>query len=1047
MPKAPAKKGKATATADKPTVTKTRQTRVERSTSVAQQTVVSTRQTRARSGSAAPMPLFGMEEDPEKAMRKNRKTRAKSSRTNTEPQPMPVPEQSPQIEPRVEVQYQYEPHELSTVEEESSDAGIVSTAPLNSRKSSITTEEMKEICADLVDEGVSDDEKDAAKSSSEGETEEEVVQQEPSPAPASVGILANFFSPIKRIFGGSTQAASPAQPPVTPASTKRNRKHARTTRKAQTEPRLPVKVDDRPQTEPRPHSTVNMSTEAIPIYDDDRVFATPSRRANTSHETPSAQKPNTGRAMIVKTRRAIAAQQAVYEEEDELREQGLLPPATENELAARVRHNGNWARLQKVAQHNFTPVAGQKRSLSSMTTSISSPNMTLNVPDEQSAAKRRQTFFQSDSLTPAGSIPTGVSGPIPGQARYHRATELPAGTNIDYLLPASVREERDREQADTAAVADYPLLAAITSETASNDEASVAADPNPSEPATQRVSSPGRTFSVPDFSDLSDTSSEFTSTELLDNSKSLEPQPTEEEERWEDKPMSKWTQATAEAFRDADLAIPEGIDVSEYAEKFNPGLPKNQKPIHVRLKSMGINKFNFLYVHNSNNEWKPVDFATYVDPNFIPHETKGMSDSERKAWKAHRAHQADLHYEYAFALLAQDDKVIIPAKELQKQKTFLKRKREALDSQEHDIKEVEERLQRDQARVKEAERDLEARREHIKQQEAELVRKAEAAREAEVAQLAEFARQAEVARQAEIARQADIVRQAEAEASRHAEIEASRQAEVIQQDPIAARKAARAIKNKEQVALNMQGKKTTSPALLAIEQLEQYGEEQKNRAPQFNPPLKGVASEFRPQSGSSGPLSSTIKPLYNNPWTQAPPPAPSPAHAQLPPAPLASAPVTFTPPTATISEKVEAPSQSAIDHFALENLAREKQKANRYAPKTPSGLRDVSRLSTPAGTPDRNMDTPSSAVGHRIGTDLFSGPIPPAMAASDDESNDTHLWFNAQIVTPPPVCTGAFPDTHVGYASRRVEEALADVINNIKPVAVALPQMSMAYSV
>jgi hypothetical protein len=84
-------------------------------------------------------------------------------------------------------------------------------------------------------------------------------------------------------------------------------------------------------------------------------------------------------------------------------------------------------------------------------------------------------------------------------------------------------------------------------------------------------------------------------------------------------------------------------------------------------------------------------------------------------------------------------------------------------------------------------------------------------------------------------------------------------------------------------------------------------------------------------------------------WTQPPPPAPSPAHAQLPQAKAPS-----------FAASAAAQTQLNVD----EALEREKQKANRYAPKKSSGLSHMSRFSTPTATPVASQDGGDDVIIH-----------------------------------------------------------------------------------
>ena len=128
-------------------------------------------------------------------------------------------------------------------------------------------------------------------------------------------------------------------------------------------------------------------------------------------------------------------------------------------------------------------------------------------------------------------------------------------------------------------------------------------------------------------------------------------------------------------------------------------------------------------------------------------------------------------------------------------------------------------------------------------------------------------------------------------------------------------------------------------------------------------------TNYKAPTVEDAPATPSVGPSNFKPWTQQPPPAPTPAHASLP---------GMTPADASSSSPQKAVSQPAAAKPATgseaESVKRQRERLEKYKPAIPSGLRESSRLSTSTVNSDASGDneTISSNAGPGLGSGLLT---------------------------------------------------------------------------
>ncbi|OCL05365.1 hypothetical protein AOQ84DRAFT_98710 [Glonium stellatum] len=148
------------------------------------------------------------------------------------------------------------------------------------------------------------------------------------------------------------------------------------------------------------------------------------------------------------------------------------------------------------------------------------------------------------------------------------------------------------------------------------------------------------------------------------------------------------------------------------------------------------------------------------------------------------------------------------------------------------------------------------------------------------------------------------------------------------------------------------------------------------------------------------------------PWTQQPPPAPTPAHASLPGMTPADG-STSSPQKVSPQLSATVPAAKPATGSEAESVKRQRERLEKYKPAIPSGLRESSRLSTSTVNSDGSGDaeTISSNTGPSLGSGLltqaYDAKSPPKIAPSAEKKNGSQT--SREIVPPEPV-----PDRYGG---------------------------------
>ncbi|KAL2354214.1 hypothetical protein BJ546DRAFT_980559 [Cryomyces antarcticus] len=165
-----------------------------------------------------------------------------------------------------------------------------------------------------------------------------------------------------------------------------------------------------------------------------------------------------------------------------------------------------------------------------------------------------------------------------------------------------------------------------------------------------------------------------------------------------------------------------------------------------------------------------------------------------------------------------------------------------------------------------------------------------------------------------------------------------------------------------------------------------------SRATTVEDAVEALEPEKQLQPGTaSAPAQPEQQPQAKPTWTQPPPPRPTPSHASLPDTPLTAEPQipSALRPSTTTATANDAPSSDRVA------LAR--SQAERYKPKTASGLRAMSRIST--GATDGAL-TPATTL---VADSLDTADLDPAMLNPAGFNEDDDIPFAFPPSTPLPL--------------------------------------------
>lgn len=134
-----------------------------------------------------------------------------------------------------------------------------------------------------------------------------------------------------------------------------------------------------------------------------------------------------------------------------------------------------------------------------------------------------------------------------------------------------------------------------------------------------------------------------------------------------------------------------------------------------------------------------------------------------------------------------------------------------------------------------------------------------------------------------------------------------------------------------------------------------------------------ASTNYKAPTVEDAPAASSVGSSNFKPWTQQPPPAPTPAHASLPG--MTPADASSSSPQKAISQLPAAiPAAKPATGSEAESVKRQRERLEKYKPAIPSGLRESSRLSTSTVNSDASGDneTINSSAGPSLGSGLLT---------------------------------------------------------------------------
>jgi len=139
-----------------------------------------------------------------------------------------------------------------------------------------------------------------------------------------------------------------------------------------------------------------------------------------------------------------------------------------------------------------------------------------------------------------------------------------------------------------------------------------------------------------------------------------------------------------------------------------------------------------------------------------------------------------------------------------------------------------------------------------------------------------------------------------------------------------------------------------------------------------------ASTNYKAPTVEDAPATSSVGSSNFKPWTQQPPPAPTPAHASLPG--MTPADASSSSPQKAISQLPAAmPAAKPATGSEAESVKRQRERLEKYKPAIPSGLRESSRLSTSTVNSDASGD--NETINSNAGPSLGSGLLTQAYSA------------------------------------------------------------------
>lgn len=331
---------------------------------------------------------------------------------------------------------------------------------------------------------------------------------------------------------------------------------------------------------------------------------------------------------------------------------------------------------------------------------------------EGSPAKKPRLAFEQQRTT----TPPGVERPVPGEDGYHTSTQLPSTGSNNWvsesarILPGFSKKDTFCSSQVFGASASIPG-ASLGLSSASQIRA---------EQEHQR--SQGRTFEVP--SDDEETSEEASIGRTYafpdDDSSESEDDSVEDAQNWKVKPFNEWTQSTMAAYKQAPLpagVVPAEQPLREAVDSIINGHCPD--PIHAMVRSsdhprvtqLGMTPDDFLTISYPDDRGViTYTRQSYYHSDIKPPGTEHMTPQQRAAWKCMEEFRNWRKFSEVVRLYQQDDTPAVVA-QIDGRLHDAEKKRKRVEDEEQELARKEQELERREKRLEENEKQLNRRHE------------------------------------------------------------------------------------------------------------------------------------------------------------------------------------------------------------------------------------------------------------------------------------------------------------------------------------------------
>jgi hypothetical protein len=386
----------------------------------------------------------------------------------------------------------------------------------------------------------------------------------------------------------------------------------------------------------------------------------------------------------------------------------------ERETSMERQHREYLESLKKLVEQAEEHIKERKRRATSGSTTKSSNKRNAEAMEgtQESPMKKQRFAFEQQRTT----APPGFEQPIPGEDGYHMSTQLPPA-NANNWVPESVRpmplSGKNDAHGSSQIFGTSPTVPGAALESISTSQIL-----NQRERPTSR----GRTFGVPSDEEDDAAFAPF-ATMLQDDSlvsqkpgktyglnyddfsesddDSMQDSAPEFAEEWEGKPFNQWTKSTMAAFKEAPL--PAGVAPTERSlskaitsilagdcpEPLHAGINS-----HPRIAELGMSPNDYLTVSYPDNRGA----VTYTRQDYYhwmvkPPGTEHMSSSQRATWKCMQEFKNWRKFSEVVRLYQQDETPALVAK-IDGRLQEVEKKRKRIEDEEQAIEQKEQELER-----------------------------------------------------------------------------------------------------------------------------------------------------------------------------------------------------------------------------------------------------------------------------------------------------------------------------------------------------------------